>query len=125
MKQLELELSNKEYWEITYNKMVLKQGMKKDDKDLLWKIKEIERTDIINKLLYGTYEWSIPRKVEIAKSESKKKRVVYLYDIRDRYILGVLYRAVSNRYKDLISDSCFSYKKGTSTNDAKHYIKDR
>lgn len=125
MKQLELELSNKEYWEITYNKMVLKQGMKKDDKDLLWKIKEIERTDIINKLLSGTYEWSIPRKVEIAKSESKKKRVVYLYDIRDRYILGVLYRAVSNRYKDLISDSCFSYKKGTSTNDAIHYIKDR
>lgn len=125
MQRLELELKNKEHWETTYNKMILKQGMSKDDKDLLWKIKEIERKDIINQLVSGKYDWSIPRKVEIAKSENKKKRVVYLYNIKDRYILGVLYRAVSKRYKDLVSDSCFSYKKGTSTNDAIHYIKNR
>ena len=94
MRKLKEQLLNKEHWEETYNKMVLKQGFSKEDKELLWQLKEIDRIDIVEEIMSGNYEWSIPRKVEIAKSENKKKRVVYIYNTKDRYILGVLYRYV-------------------------------
>ena len=125
MKQLEKELSNSIHWEETYERIILKQNISKEDKDLLWKLKEIYKNDIINEIMSGTYEWSIPRKVEIAKHENSKKRVVYIYNIKDRYILGVLYRAISEYYKGDITCACFSYKKGTSTSNAIQYIKDK
>lgn len=121
---LKLELLADKHWEETYNKMVLKQGICKEDKDLLWKTKELNKNNIVDDIMSGNYEWSIPRKVEIAKSETGKKRVVYMYSIVDRYILGVMYRAISNYFRDTISDNCFSYKKGTSTNDAIRYIRE-
>lgn len=125
MKQLEKELSNSIHWEETYERIILKQNISKEDKDLLWKLKEIYKNDIINEIMSGTYEWSIPRKVEIAKHENSKKRVVYIYNIKDRYILGVLYRAISEYYRGDITCACFSYKKGTSTSNAIQYIKDK
>ena len=123
MDALRKELENKEYWDETYMKMSLKQGIAKADIDEMWKAKELFSSTIINELMTGTYEWSIPRKVEIAKDGSKKKRVVYIYNIKDRYILGVLYRAVSAYYADKVSNRCFSYKKGNSTSNAIEYIK--
>lgn len=124
MKNLKQELLNSIHWEETYNKMILKQNFSKEDKDLLWKLKEIYKNDVVNELMSGEYSWSIPRKVEIAKSESKKKRTVYIYSIKDRYILGVLYRAISTYYKDIISNKCFSYTKGKNTSNAIRYIRD-
>lgn len=124
MEQLKIELNNKKHWEETYNKMISKQGFSKEDRDLIWKIKEIYYSDIIDELMSGNYEWSVPRKVEIAKSESKKKRVVYIYNTKDRFILGVLYRAVSARFNNEINNRCFSYKKNICTNDAIKYIKE-
>ena len=124
MQALRKELQNQVHWEETYNKMILKQGFSKDDKNLLWKLKEVYKDDLIEELMSGKYEWSTPRKVEIAKADSKKKRIVYIYNIKDRYVLGVLYRAVSKRYIDKIPNSCFSYKKGISTSSAIDYIKE-
>lgn len=118
------ELNNNEYWEAAYERLMLKHKLSKDDKDLLWKLKEIYKDDIIDELMSGKYEWSIPRKVEIAKHETGKKRVVYVYDIKDRYILGMLYRAISHYYSNSISNSCFSYTKGVSTSHAIQYIKE-
>lgn len=123
MEALRKELNNSIHWEETYERMIAKQGFSKNDKDLLWKLKEVYKTDIISELMDGRYEWSVPRKVEIAKSESKKKRVVYIYNTKDRYVLGVLYRAVSTRFMNVVSDSCFSYKKRVSTSHAIEYIK--
>ena len=124
MERLKEQLLDKKHWESTYDKMILKQNFSKEDKELLWKLKEVYKEDIVNELMSGNYTWSIPRKVEIAKSESKKKRVVYIYNIKDRYILGVLYRAISCYYKDDISNKCFSYKKGENTSNAIRYIRD-
>lgn len=124
MEKLKEQLLSKEHWEETYNKMVLKQGFSKEDKDLLWQLKEVDREDIVKEIESGNYVWSIPRKVEIAKSESKKKRVVYIYNTKDRYILGVLYRAVSKYYYNTLNDKCFSYKKEVGTHTAIRYIKE-
>lgn len=124
MEKLKQEILNNKHWEETYNKMILKQNFSKEDKDTLWKLKEIYKNDIVEELMSGEYEWSTPRKVEIAKSASKKKRVVYIYNVKDRYILGVLYRAISTYYSANISDRCFSYTKGKNTSNAIRYIKD-
>ena len=113
-----------EFWDATYNKMIQKQGISQDDKDKIWKIKEIYKYDIVDEIINGTYEWSIPEKREIAKAGTKKKRVVYIYNIEDRYILGALYRALSFIHRDKMSESCFSYKTGTNTSDAIRFIRD-
>ena len=124
MEKLKQELLKDIHWESTYDKMILKQNFSKEDKDLIWKLKEIYRGSIVDDLISGVYNWSIPRRVEIAKSESNKKRIVYIYSIKDRYILGELYRAISEYYKDSISDKCFSYTKGINTSNAIRYIRD-
>lgn len=123
MRDIKEYLLDLKYWEDTLNKMILKQGFNKDDKVIIYDCMYIYREDIVTDLMNGTYKWSIPRKVEIAKDGSKKKRVVYVYDIKDRYVLGVLYRAVSDFYAERLSNACFSYKKETSTNDAILYLK--
>lgn len=120
--RIEDELLNKEYWETTYNKMILKQGISKEDKVILWETKEIEKEFIVSQLLSGVYEWSLPEKKLIAKNGKNAKRTVYIYSLKDRYILGVLYRALSNYYYEDMSKSCFSYKTKTNTSDAIKYI---
>lgn len=124
MNRLREELLNDLYWQETYDKMMLKSYMKKEEEKILYECFYVYKRDIVDSLLNGTYEWSTPQKVAIAKAGTKKKRIVYIYSIKDRYILGVLYRAVSAYYSDLISPFCFSYKKAVSTNDAIKYIKD-
>jgi len=121
---LEKELENNTYWEETYNKMILKQNLSQDDKDLLWKLKIIYKDSIINELITGKYNWGIPRKTEIAKSGTNKKRVVYIYSLKDRFVLGVLYRATSAFYSDTINNRCFSYQKGKCTSNAIVYIRE-
>lgn len=118
------ELSREEHWQEAYIRLISKQGFKKDDKELLWRIKEVYKLDIIDSIMSGNYKWSIPKKVEIAKSNTNKKRVVYIYNIKDRYIISVLYRALCVYYNSIISNRCFSYRKGTNTSNAIKYIID-
>ena len=121
---LENELRNDEHWERTFDKMTLKQSLTKEDRDELWRIKTICKDDIISNIVNGTYRWSMPRKAEIAKHDSTKKRVVYIYSLKDRYVQGVMYRAISAFYQDSMSNNCFSYKRAVSTSHAIQYIKE-
>ena len=113
-----------EFWETTYNKIIQKKGLSDADTDFLWKLKEVYRDDIVAELLTGIYKWSIPEKKELAKAGTNKKRVVYVYSLKDRFIIGVMYRAFSYYYRDRFSSNCFSYKIGVSTNDAIKFIRD-
>lgn len=118
-------LLNPEFWDNTYNKMIQKPKISEDDIDLMWKIKEIYKKDIVEDILTGVYQWSIPRKVKIAKAGTTRKRVVYIYTIQDRFVLGALYRALSFMYRDRMSNACFSYKVGVGTNDAILFIRNK
>ena len=124
MKELREELLNNQYWQNTYDKMILKPSVKKADEQIMYECFYLYKEQIIDSLLDGSYEWSIPKKVKIAKEGSKKKRIVYIYSIKDRYVLGVLYRALSSYYSNLISPLCFSYRTKVSTNDAIKYIRE-
>lgn len=127
MKEIEVikeELLQDINWEETYNKLMNKAYISKEDKEEITKLNMLYKEQIVEQLISGEYKWSIPEKIEIAKQGSKKKRIVYKYNIVDRYILGVLYRAISRVYNNQFSNLCFSYKKGQSTSSAIWAIKE-
>lgn len=120
--QLRAELMKDEYWEETYNRLAAKPYLSADDLGQLYIMRDLEREKYVDAIIDGTYEWSIPRKLLLAKHGTKKKRVVYMYNTVDRYLLGVLYRTLNAMCSHLVSDRCFSYKKKISTSTAVKYV---
>lgn len=114
---------NKEHWDKTYDKISLKDKLDSFNMDTLYSIKETDkRIEIAKEVCTGTYNWSTPEKLLIAKSGTSKKRTVYMYSGKDRFLLGVLYRALNEVFNDKFAPNCFSYRKGISTNSAIRYI---
>lgn len=82
------------------------------------------RVEVVDELINGTYKWSAPEKVQIAKAGTTKKRVVYMYNYVDRFLQAILFRGLSKYYEHMIIDNCFSYRKGVTTLNAIDYIKE-
>lgn len=120
-KALKTECLKPEYGLATYERLVGKSNMTAEDKGNLLLIHSM-LPEMIESLFNNTYTWSIPEKCEINKSGTTKKRVVYIYNLKDRFLLGVLYRAFSGYFSNRINPHCFSYKTGTSTNTAIKYL---
>lgn len=111
------------YWEQTYERMCMKKNLSKQEANELLILHLYDFKDkVIKQIEQGHYEWSIPNKVYIGKMGTSKKRVVYVPSLQDRYVLGVLYRVMSDLYQEEISPACFSYKKGVRTLGAVHYL---
>ena len=128
VKDIVNSLENNIFWEQTYNRLLDKQdNWHRYSKEELAEINKTfnNKQSIIKELESGTYKWGIPRKVELSKHQNSKKRVVYVYDMQDRFVLGVLYRVFSYCYNDELSAACFSYRKDIGTIDALHYIKEQ
>lgn len=128
VKDIVNSLENNIFWEQTYNRLLDKQdNWHRYSKEELAEINKTfnNKQSIIKELESGTYKWGIPRKVELSKHQNSKKRVVYVYDMQDRFVLGVLYRVFSYCYNDELSTACFSYRKDIGTIDALHYIKEQ
>lgn len=125
IKELELELSNKEHWEKGFARLCLKRELPVEELTEIWEIKECKekREDIVQEVLKGEVLWSVPRKVKVGKTDTTKKRIVYMYTTKERYIQGILYRAISRCQQSEISDLCFSYKEGVCTGDAVQKMK--
>ena len=120
--ELKAELMKNEYWEEAYDRLASKPYISTEDLGKLYIIRDMEREQYVNSIIDGTYDWSIPRKLMLAKHGTRKKRVVYVHSLEDRYLLGVIYRALNYLCKDLVSDRCFSYKKAVSTSTAIKYV---
>ena len=123
MKTLEEMLKDIEHWDRTFDRLMAKSNLSKQDKYELSNIYVLTRDEIVDSIIDGTYEWSIPRKVRLKKSGTNRFRIVYIYDIRDRLVLGALYSILSEYFNDKISDLCYSYKRGVSTQKALTAIK--
>ena len=117
------ELIKDSVWDKTYEKMMAREkGAFSNAFDLLVLKSSDDRYTKAQQICDGSYEWSIPEKVMLAKSGTTKKRTVYLYSETDRFLLGVLYRTLNNAYGHLIAPNCFSYRSGVSTRTAITYI---
>lgn len=116
-------IKNSEYWRSTFEKLRDKSTIQELDKEELQEEYEFNRDDIADRLWDGSYEWQIPRKVLIKKHGQSKHRVVYIYSIVDRLVLGMLYQVFSAYFNKLVQPRCYSYKKGLSTGNAIKAIK--
>jgi hypothetical protein len=122
-KAIHKELLNKTHWDKTYDRMSNKDKLNGLNLDYLYALKETDEYSVIaEQLCSGTYIWSIPEKILLAKAGTTKKRTVYMYNGKDRYILGVLYRALNTLHADKFAPNCFSYRTGVNTNTAVTYI---
>lgn len=118
------EISNQKYWDDTLERMLRKTNLTTEQEMELVLLNTMGfKNKFIEQVLSETYNWSIPRKIQISKIGTKRKRTVYMYSIQDRYVLGVLYRVFSFYYIDAISSNCYSYKRGVRTLNAIDYIR--
>lgn len=118
------ELNKQEYWEETLDRMLKKENLTSEQQMEIILLNSMNfREQFIRMLQEKSYVWSIPTKAFLNKIGTTKKRVVYIYNIQDRYVLGVLYRVFSSYYKDRVSKQCFSYKRGMKTLNAIDYLK--
>ena len=113
------KLSDVTYWENALERAV-KKGVIKEQRlnDLCLDYILNLRSKTVEAISKGTFEWSIPKKVEITKIGSSKKRLVYVHSDEDQLILNVLYQIFSEQYASKISNNVFSYKRRVDTNDA-------
>jgi retron-type reverse transcriptase len=118
MQKLKEECLKPEYAVATYERFIGKNI--KDKSELIIIHSMIE--EMIEDLFAGKYTWSVPELRLINKSGTTKKRKVYIYSLKDRFLLGVLYRAFSSYFRDKINKHCFSYRSSVSTNTAIKYI---
>lgn len=119
-------IKNKDFWLDTYEAMSRKSNF---DEAQIQQLAYLNFTDFhvkaLDLILEGNYVWSTPTKQQLNKLGTTRKRTVYVHELQDRYLLGVLYRVCSDYYKDKVSDACFSYKKGVRTlNAVDHLLKD-
>jgi RNA-directed DNA polymerase len=117
------ELIKKDHWDRAYDRLTMKDKTDAFDMDELYVLKETDaRCLIAEQVCTGTYPWSTPEKLLLAKNGSTKKRIVYMYSGKDRFVIGALYRALSVLNVGNIADNCFSYKRGINTSSAIKYI---
>lgn len=117
------EMLKKEYWERAYERLANKPQIDTFVRDTLYYVKEgNEYKDLALQVCNGTYAWSTPEKLLLSKVGTTKKRVVYMYSMQDRFVLGVLYRALNTLFDDRVSVNCFSYKRGVNTSAAIKHI---
>lgn len=117
------EIIKESHWLTTLNKIeTKKKNSTFDFSDLYLLTSENKRKEIAKQICEGSYVWSTPEKLLLAKSGTTKKRTVYMYSMQDRMILGVIYRAFNAYFNNEFAPNCFSYRKGVSTNSAIRYI---
>lgn len=66
---------------------------------------------IANKILNGTYEFSIPEKHLINKINKSKKRVVYTFNEDENMIFKLISYLFSKKYDEKYSSNCYSFRK--------------
>lgn len=118
------EMRKEEHWDRSYNRLLAKGTISEELLSEMYVIKaSAEKLTYIHDICNGIYTWEPPEKVLLAKSETTKKRTVYMYKPIDRFLLGVLYRALSVLVQNALAPNCFSYQRKTTTATAISYIK--
>ena len=112
------------HWDKTYTRLMDKTNISKEEKQELSEAFTFDRNELIEKIMSNSYGWSVPRRVELRKTGTTKKRIVYIYSVIDRLMLGVLYSVLSEYFKDRISPYCYSYKVGVNIGKAVKFIRD-
>lgn len=115
------ELYDKDIWLKAFERLNNKQYLSSGERKLLLYMLE-HRNEYAKSIINGGIELEIPQYREITKINGKK-RVIYVFSLEERFILGVVSRCLSKVFADKISKNCFSYKTNVCTLDAIKYLK--
>lgn len=107
------KLIEKEVWHEFFQYKCKNYISKKEEKELLEYIEEERYRDIVQKILKGNYNFGYPKKSEISKMKTGKKRVVYSYDYDEAIILKMI-NYLLYEYDYLFCDNCYSFRKNSS-----------
>lgn len=77
--------------------------------------------ELADQIRHGYYHFSIPRKVVISKMGKSKKRVVYLYNEQETYILKLL-SFLLYRYDYLFADNLYSFRQKSGVKKAIEHL---
>lgn len=103
-------LRNDEIWKQVLSKAYKSYSFSVSDKLCLSILSNPKNYNaLIDTIENGTFEWSIPYKVEIPKSNGRK-RIIYIHSLRDRLLLSVMNKAFTRHYADSVSKYVYSYK---------------
>ncbi len=81
---------------------------------------------ITNLLLKDEYNFSLPKKVEINKLKTGRKKSVYIFNFQDDFVLKVLNRIIAEKYSYLVSPNCHSFQKNKGAKTAfKSILRDK
>lgn len=111
-------LKNDKYWDKVYDLLSSKSSVDKEKLEEYY----INREELKTELLSGNFKFNYPIKVLVPKPNGKK-RIVYMFNEKERLVIGILYRVLSDYFEDEYSENCFSYRKRTTTLDAVKYLK--
>lgn len=80
--------------------------------------------EFVDSIFNGEFIWGVPRRVMIPK-DNGKKREVFMFETKQRLLLGVLNRILSDIFADKLSPVCYSYKTGVATITAVRGVRDK
>ncbi len=64
-----------------------------------------------DQVLAGNYIFGHPLKLVVNKFQTGKKKIVYLFESHDDFLLKVINRILTNRFSSIISPACHSFQK--------------
>lgn len=91
---------------------------KKELDELKLFIQNEEYKEIAEKIVNETYTFSIPTKHLINKVNKSKKRVVYLYNREENYILKLITYLFSKEYDEKYASNCYSFRRKNGVKEA-------
>lgn len=114
------QLTDAELWEDYYE---YKQDklLKWEDENLTSFLEKAEYVPIVEAILSGG-TFPPPRRSEISKMNSSKKRVVYTYPKKENMVLKLLTYLVIRRYDHLFAPNLYSFRSGRCARDAMQYL---
>lgn len=80
-----------------------------------------EYTTVVNSICEGKYNFSIPKKVVISKMGKSKKRIVYLYNEDEVYVLKLI-NYLLYQYDNLFSSNLYSFRAHNGVKQAIHKL---
>jgi len=117
------ELEKSRYWDESMQRIQDKRFLGNEDKLEVSYMHYLKGKDYyLDMIKSGQFQFGVCEKRELKKPGSNKVRVVYISSLEERYILGALYRACTEVFKDVVSPNVFSYKRQTGTVHAMEYL---
>lgn len=112
------DLNRKEQWNQFLEKKLENLYLSKKEEDELIKfVKEERYLPITEKLVSGEYEFSLPKKSEISKNGTDRKRIVYSYEDNEMIVLKMM-SFLLYRYDHFFSSGLYSFRSGTGARGA-------